>query len=111
MSPARMQTCSRLISALLAAIGFGVFGCAHVTEQKEEFFHHAHRVVPIMREYAIHNLGNLSEDDLGVLATTEPKIDHANFATVHFAWPNVCTVVAGPPPCRPHMVFDYRAKK
>jgi hypothetical protein len=99
-----------LIRALYAAIGIGVIGCAHVKEQKAEFFHWAHLAVPIMREYAIHNLGDLAEDDLRVLTTTEPKVGHANFAAVHFVWPNVCTVVAGPPPCRPQMVFDRRAR-
>src|SRR5262245_21534585 len=93
-----------LASALLS-------GCAYYNF-KRQFFADCHTHVPEIRTYAIEHLPSLSDVDRQIVATTEPRLAHSNFVSVHFTWPNVCEVRSGAPPdCNAHRVFDLRPSR
>jgi len=97
----------------LVALGLvlGSAGCAYHRARREAFYNESLRALPAMRVFAIHQIRKPTEADLQAIMDTRPMIDHVSYERVNFRWSNVCTVVAGPPPCQPWFFFDNRPRR
>ena len=103
---------SRLVIVFAMLAVFGILGCWLMPQFERE---QAKNEIPTMREYALNQIADLTEQERTMIIETEPVIGHANYAIYYFWWKdgegnNILCVESLPPSNGLEPTRAYRCK-